>query len=303
MRPFRVADLDPPLFANTELNIDPLLLANYLDPFPFAADNTPYFHPPPLTNNELNVDTFSWARLPLENGELHFDPLFVNALEHELNQPYEWDEECLSGASRDHSFRADGETTLSRIKNLCQKHEHWILLYVNGFRIKVFPDNCFALNVVSESFARKFSKKRVAINRTKTTNIRLPNRDLKQPSGPLQLRFRYFGEKKVFRRMFSVLPSRVFDTVLSGEFLRLTKSFTTYKQRIQRQHFRSKISRRVCLQGFPKHKVIGSINGQSVSASPDTGSDVKVISEEYAELFKLEIKTDISEAETLTFRL
>lgn len=48
-------------------------------------------------------------------------------------------------------------------------------------------------------------------------------------------------------------------------------------------------------------QVIGSVNGHPVSAAPDTGSDVKVISKDYAESIGLKIDTDPDAIEALEF--
>lgn len=196
------------------------------------------------------------------------------------------------------SYSTDGEYTLSRITNPQRRYEHWIPAYINGIKVVAFPDNCSALNIISEDFA---IRNKLTIDRTKFTTIRLPNGDTKMSSGSLESKFRFDGEKTLFDLVFTVLPNCVCNIVLSSDFLHVTKTFTTYKSRIERTLGLSKLCLRVCLQGSPKQQVIGTINGHSVLASLDTGLDVNVISKDYAESIQLDIDTNHNAMETLVF--
>ncbi|KAH7396093.1 hypothetical protein BKA66DRAFT_566602 [Pyrenochaeta sp. MPI-SDFR-AT-0127] len=195
-------------------------------------------------------------------------------------------------------YPTDDKHTLSRITNPHRHYEHWIPAYINGIKVTAFPDNCSALNIVSEDFT---NRNKLIIDRTKLTTIHLPNGDTKKSSGSLKSKFRFNREKTLFDLVFTVLPNCVCSVVLSSDFLRVTKTFTTYKSRIQRGRTLSRLRPRVCLQGSPKQQVLGSINGHSVSASPDTGSDVNVISKGYAESIQLKIDTNPNAMETIVF--
>jgi hypothetical protein len=166
--------------------------------------------------------------------------------------------------------------TPARITNLNGRYEHWIPAYVNDIKVVASPDNCSSLNIISEDFA---NRNKLAVNHTKLTVIRLPNKVTTQSPGSVQLKFRFDGEATIFDLVFIVLPSCVCDIVLSSEFLRITKTFTTFTSRVWRWYIPSMRPRpRVCLQGSPKQQVFGLINSHPVSASPDTGSDLNVIS-------------------------
>lgn len=87
-----------------------------------------------------------------------------------LSEPRSIDNEDSDGAPNDIT---DREVTLSRIASLNGHYEHWILAYANGINVVAFPDNCSALNIISEDFAKQNG---FTIDCTKLTTIRLPNR-------------------------------------------------------------------------------------------------------------------------------
>lgn len=93
----------------------------------------------------------------------------------------------------------------------------------------------------------------------------------------------------------------VHDVVLGSDFLRRTETFTTGGHRIQRRIALAQPLTRFCSNGSPKQGVMGSINGHLVTASPDTGSDINVISASLAMSLNLDIDSDLEARKTILF--
>jgi hypothetical protein len=177
--------------------------------------------------------------------------------------------------------------------------EHWIPAHINGISVSAFPDNCSALNIISEQFALR---NKLLVDTSLQAMLRLPDHNTVSSIGSLNVVFGFAHESDTFNVMFTVLRGCVYDLVLSGEFLWKTQTFTTFKSRIQRSLSAfPPPSLRVCLQGTPQKQVYGSINGRIVSASPDTGSDVNVILRSCANFLGLKFDSDPNAMETLEF--
>ncbi|KAF2242885.1 hypothetical protein BU26DRAFT_570313 [Trematosphaeria pertusa] len=188
---------------------------------------------------------------------------------------------------------------LSRIPSRSLFHEHRIRAYLNSIEILAFPDSCSGLNIISESFLRRHS---LSLNTNIDYSARLPNGKLVKSLGSLNLTFRFNRQHKGYRLPFTVLQNCVHDVVLGSDFLRQTETLTKYLGRIEwfRRPPAGSIPR-VCFVNNPQQVVLGSINGQLVSASPDTGSDVNLISKLCATVLGLKIDTVSDRITTLEF--
>jgi hypothetical protein len=168
-----------------------------------------------------------------------------------------------------------------------QRRQHWVEAYFDGILVKMFPDNCSDLSLVSEAFVKRHPS--LVID---TTVLQLPDGRKISSCGQLKADVRFEGNAETFTMDFAVVPGCTHDVLLAGQFLRTTETFTTFKYRIQPEFQSTQRIVKVCYQGFSQHRVYGSINGHPVSASPDTGSDVNVISRSEADVLGLDISSD-----------
>jgi hypothetical protein len=174
--------------------------------------------------------------------------------------------------------------------------EHWIDVFVNGVCLRAFPDSGSACNLVSETYARDNN---FIIKDYAKKVFRLPNGNIVNSLGEVEVMFRFADEMKALYVTFKVLASCIHDFVLSGPFLWATQTFTKLKDRI----YSLPICRpavRVCFHGTSHQQMIGSLNGYPVTAIVDTGADVNVITESYAISLGLEMSPD-NEATDLVF--
>ena len=149
---------------------------------------------------------------------------------------------------------------------------------LDGVRVSAFPDSGAGENFMSAPYALKHHF-RIAGTGSKT--FRTPRGHHIRSLGTTQLDFCFRNETEQHCLEFHVLPKCVHDVVLGDAFLRLTETFTHFTRRIGRKLCQV-MSCRTCLLGSPQHYISGWLNDQLVDALPDTGSDVMLMSKEYA---------------------
>ena len=132
--------------------------------------------------------------------------------------------------------------------------------------------------------------------------MKLPNGNVITSVGTVTLPFSFDGEQESYDRVFTILPRSVHDVILGNKFLSATKTLTDFHRRIKKKPVScDKVVRRLNLLGSPMARVLSSVNGVCVSAYPDTGSDVMVISKQFAKHLGLEIFTGQSNRTWLEF--
>lgn len=97
------------------------------------------------------------------------------------------------------------------------------------------------------------------------------------------------------------MPNCVHDVILSNSFLRTTETLTKFSCRLKSKFTPVYHVPRLRLLGVPKQRIWGSINGYSVAAIPDTGSDVMLLSKRYAKKLRLNILKDEAHKTYLEF--
>jgi hypothetical protein len=98
--------------------------------------------------------------------------------------------------------------------------------------------------------------------------------------------WRFQGETMTHWLVCRVLPQCTHDLILGDSFLRATETLTKFKHRIKTTvrslGLKLLSSLRLNYMGFDKRRMWGYLNGELVSALPDSGSDIMVVSAEYA---------------------
>ncbi|USP75575.1 hypothetical protein yc1106_02849 [Curvularia clavata] len=84
------------------------------------------------------------------------------------------------------------------------------------------------------------------------------------------------------RCTFLVLPSLVEDLIMSASFLEKTATFTKFRNPLVQISLRTPQLLRVCAMGAIHGRLTCCIDGESVLALPDSGSDIDIISLAYA---------------------
>ncbi|MBK5651981.1 MAG: retroviral-like aspartic protease [Rhizobium sp.] len=185
-------------------------------------------------------------------------------------------------------------STTYRVADL--RSEHWIDIYINGVRLRAFPDSGSTTNLISAKYALDSD---IKVNDHTERAFRLPNGKIVTSLGEVDVLFRFADEEQALSVKFTVLPGCIHDFVLSGPFLWATQTFTKLKDRVYSMPT-SHPTVRVCFHGLSHQRVVGSLNNRPVTAIVDTGADVNVITESYAICLGFETLPD-DEATVLEF--
>ncbi|KAI1160262.1 T-complex protein 11-domain-containing protein [Nemania serpens] len=130
--------------------------------------------------------------------------------------------------------------------------------------------------------------------------VKLANGKEFMSPGSVDLSWNFLNEEETFDITCWILPGCAHQVILGSKFLEKTKSLTTLRRRIQRKYI--SIPQTVCVKllGERKQRLWGYLNDHFVAALPDTGSDVMIISRDYALRLGLKIEAgpeDIVEVE------
>lgn len=165
--------------------------------------------------------------------------------------------------------------------------EPFILARLEGKTVSTFPDTGATANFLSIRCAQQHGFKRGSHIGEK---IKVGNGALANVLGAITLPLSFRGEAKVHQVEFKVLANCVHDVVLGSPFLKLTQTLSRLKDRIQQRVRKVFRHNRVCSLGSHQY-VDGRLNGFDVSAVPDTGADVSVMSASFAKRHEFHVDT------------
>lgn len=151
---------------------------------------------------------------------------------------------------------------------------------VNNVPVSALADTGSCIDVISESFARRHN---LQIDRSQRQEIKLPKGMLKTVGKTLVI-FRFTDDATEHPRWFHILKRSYYEVVLGREFLNMTETCTTYKNRIQQRLVPCiKSGNCLFLLGDPEQDTIKcTINEREGKALADTGSDLMLISGKFA---------------------
>jgi hypothetical protein len=168
---------------------------------------------------------------------------------------------------------------------------------VGGVPVSACPDYGSTTDIISHNFVQRY---RFPLNPASTAKVKLANGRFLHTLGTVSLPFKFANEAKVYHRVFTVLPNCVQDVLLGQSFLKATKTLTKFTYRLKKTIMKvpSRLTR-LFLIGSPDHRVQRRVNGHTVQALPDTGSDVMIMSKKYADACGFHIETGSSSREWL----
>lgn len=162
-----------------------------------------------------------------------------------------------------------------------------LLASLNGHEVSAFPDVGAAANFIALRYVRSHG---LTINSAARTLVKTAIGSAVDILGTITLPFVFRGEKKVHQVQFNVMREAVHDVIIGSPFLKLTKTFTRYKHRLQQMLREVRLPR---LRFLESHQYVrGRVNGSCVDAVPDTGADVPVMSLSFAKEHGFEVITD-----------
>lgn len=174
-----------------------------------------------------------------------------------------------------------------------------ISVLVNGVTISALADTGSCVDVMSESLANRLQ---ICINRSRKRSIKLPKGRM-NTTGMALVDFQFQNESATYQRWFDILENSFYDVLLGRPFLDMTETLTKFKERIQQKLV-------PCIQTGERIFLIGdaqsthlacSINGRPAWASPDTGSDMMVVSGDFASRNQLRARSGRQYRRRITF--
>ncbi|KAH7151812.1 hypothetical protein B0J13DRAFT_249061 [Dactylonectria estremocensis] len=157
---------------------------------------------------------------------------------------------------------------------------------VGEHEVDALPDTGAKHNFISQRFVEKAGL--IPCN-TVPQAIQLPSGRKVISPGIVKVPFVFHGETKKYMLDCRILSSGTRNLVLSNSFLRFTKTLTKFKNRIQERPRTLKTCYRVNLLGNEEQRLWGMLNGSHVLALPDTGSDISLVSAQWAKANNLEV--------------
>ncbi|KAJ3479226.1 hypothetical protein NLG97_g8371 [Lecanicillium saksenae] len=152
---------------------------------------------------------------------------------------------------------------------------------INGIPVAALPDSGSSVNIVSAAFARR---NHFEIDESEPLAIPLLGGCVAKSIGRIFVDFRFKGERRKYLEEFHVLQRSSHDVILGKSFLEYTETLTKYSDRIL-YDVRSCIrrgNRLFLMDQAPRERIRCSVNGSTASALPDTGSDLMLISGDFA---------------------
>ncbi|KAM0080527.1 hypothetical protein ACKRZS_007329 [Fusarium odoratissimum] len=180
------------------------------------------------------------------------------------------------------SVRPSGATpTGNRLQSILNPglKDYRVKAKVGEYEVDALPDTGAKYNFISQQFVVKGC---LVPDNTTPEAIQLPCGKTVISPGTVKVPFVFHGEIKTYMLDCRILPGCTSDLVLSGSFLRATKTLTKFKNRIQGVLRNLKTCPRVSLLGNEEQRLWGRLNGHHVLALPDTGSDVMLVSAQWA---------------------
>ena len=168
---------------------------------------------------------------------------------------------------------------------------------LSGKTASSFPDMGAGANYVSKAYV---DQQNLTIDKIASGIVRTANGNKVRTLGVVRLPFCFKNESTVHELEFNVVPKCIKDVVLGAPFLRLTETFTRFAHRVSRV-LRDALSCRFRYLGAPQQRMLGFLNEEAVGALPDTGSDVMLISKEYATRRGFLINTSRAHCKLLEF--
>ncbi|KAI1112022.1 T-complex protein 11-domain-containing protein [Nemania sp. NC0429] len=187
---------------------------------------------------------------------------------------------------------------ITRFQRLSVRASEWTIYgSVMGNIIAALPDSgadaCF---ISPETAALLGLEPRPGTERP----VKLANGKKIMSPGSVDLPWSFLDEEEAFDVTCWILPGCAHQVILGSKFLEETSSLTTRRRRIQRKYVSVPKSLCVKLLGEGTQRLWGYLNGDFVAALPDTGSDVMIISRDYARRHGLKLESgpgDIVEVE------
>ncbi|KAH7184789.1 uncharacterized protein B0J16DRAFT_340467 [Fusarium flagelliforme] len=158
---------------------------------------------------------------------------------------------------------------------------------IGNHQVNALADTGAQSNFISAQFVKKVG---LVPDDRNSRRIQLPGGKQVLSPGTVKVPFSFARELEEYQLDCWIIPGCTSDLILSGTFLRATETLTKFKKRVKETLSQTKQTcLRLRLLGNERQRIFGSLNGRPALALPDTGSDVMLVSTEWAKENKLGI--------------
>ncbi|KAK4188184.1 hypothetical protein QBC35DRAFT_463116 [Podospora australis] len=165
---------------------------------------------------------------------------------------------------------------------------------LDGIPVNALPDSGSTVNALSEDFVRR---SKIPVTSTKKELINLLGGHKVESVGYVTAEFKFDGTASVFQRVFHVLRQNPYDVILGKSFLIETRTLTEFL------HSRIVTSIRPCVKKGNRLFILGestkekthircTVNGSAALAFPDLGSELMLVSGDFARWNKLKVHSE-----------
>lgn len=155
--------------------------------------------------------------------------------------------------------------------------EPTVRCWINGAHAQAFPDSGANANYISEG---EVKRRKYVVDRGTAGAVQLASGSWTSTLGTVDLHFSFFAEAQSYVLRFHVVKRCIQNLIIGSPFLRATKTLTKHWRRITTV-FRKTTSCRVRFIGAPRQRLLGFVGGVGVSALPDTGADLSLVSADF----------------------
>lgn len=162
---------------------------------------------------------------------------------------------------------------------------------VDGLSVKALPDSGADQCFISPQLAGQLG---YTLDARDQRQVSLATGKKVQSPGSVMIPWKFEGEDKLHLIKSWVLPGSINNLILGSQFLNATSTLTKFTHRIKSTF--GSLSKRLQLRYLGKETqgVWGFLDDEVITALPDTGSDVMLISRRYADRRGLDIDRDES---------
>jgi len=164
-------------------------------------------------------------------------------------------------------------------------------MIIQGLEIETCPDSGSYENIMHKNMATKLG---LHVNESPINQrvFRMADSRYIQALGCTSAQCTFAHQPEViFQCTFYIFPSLIAPVIMGLRFLEETETLTTHRHRVEVSQIPDTERARVLALGNPKSHIWCSFNGKPVVASADTGSEIDLISMDFAKRCKLLLRT------------
>jgi hypothetical protein len=162
-------------------------------------------------------------------------------------------------------------------------------------------DYCAKFNFMKASHAEQLG---LVVNDSNPKNVAVGSGKKVRTLGTVQATYQFADEPDRYELLFHILPQCVYDIILGKPFLKATRTLSNvanFAHRMKKRVLKGLSRHRLFFLGDSAPRFTGMVNGRPSDALADSGSNVLVMDEDYAQSLGLQVLTGKAHRSRLVF--